>query len=780
MSRIGGKRSPQRPAQEQQNPAAQLVSVGSFSGRSGPDLVWRIHDALMLENKQSCSVFCVEKRTLDKTSKSRRKDLIYEVLRIEISNLKTIKNNRFLQLLHGPQENNDYIAFITEPVTMSLADRLDHKNELGFTELEIIFGVYQLTDALRFLHSTQEMMHGNINPGSILITSQGLWKLGGLNFMERIVDTTKTSPKFKGCLTKLPTAAQPNLDFVAPEAQLYCAMSPLADMFSVGMVLCAIHNDGHSLIESDQNPTTYARKLSEIPTKFEKISDRLPKALVEPVRKMISQDIRDRPTSQLFALLKVFNEPTVLSYESLITLEDRSLNQKKEFFNRFSKVIPDFEAFVRYERILPMLLRWYSESSELKPFVLPPLLTMVHVAEKSEYEQYLSHHLNTILSTAKTLQTSIVLMDLIEFFISRLDKSDIEKYVIPELLVCLEPTTNKTVETVQNAINVLSNYLTEDQVRRLILPRLRDAFHRTTSSPKLKLCALECLENLLGCFSSNAVIEDIIPFLSTIRTTDPLLLSCVLAIDKFLLSSKKSGINSSVIAEKLLPPLLEVLTAPSLNLNDFRSLMDALRLMLDFIDRQRTYELILEERKSQSASYTNISASASHIRNLPLIAMQKPTMDGEFMNGELETNKFSRASLTEMQYRRSSGGEFSNPRQWNRTNLSLQRLRASGNRSESVLYNMRHRGSGSSTDRINWNEASSNPFTLYRTHSNFSSRMGGGSPLFIPSPLVGAVPIGRRHSGNLPARGVASQVGQLRPRHASNFLITIFSDETKM
>lgn len=74
----------------------------------------------------------------------------------------------------------------------------------------------------------------------------------------------QTSPKFKGCLTKLPTAAQPNLDFVAPEAQLYCAMSPLADMFSVGMVLCAIHNDGHSLIESDQNPTTYARKLSEV------------------------------------------------------------------------------------------------------------------------------------------------------------------------------------------------------------------------------------------------------------------------------------------------------------------------------------------------------------------------------------------------------------------------------------------------------------------------------------------------------------------------------------
>ncbi|VDP66802.1 unnamed protein product [Echinostoma caproni] len=557
---------------------------------------------------------------------------------------------------------------------MSLADMLEDRKNYPFTELDVVFGVYQLTDALRFLHSTQGMMHGNINPGSILIVQQGLWKLAGLNFMERIVDTTKVSPKFTGCSAKLPRAAQPNLDFVAPEAQLHNSMSPLADMFSVGMVLCAIHNEGHSLIESEQNPTVYVRKLTEMPMKFDKISERLPKALVEPVRKMISQDVRDRPTSQLFALLKVFNEPTVLSYESLITLEDRSLNQKKEFFNRFSKVVPEFETTIRYERILPMLLRWYNDSPELTPFVLPPLLTMVHVADKSDYEQHLRSHLNSILSSSKSLQTSIVLMDLIEFFIPRLTKTDIEKYVIPELFICLEPTTTKTIETVQNAISVLPNYMTEEQLKKLILPRLRDIFCRLSSTPK------------------------------------------------------------------------------------FRSLMDVIRIMLDTIDRQRTYELMLEERKSQIGSCTNISNSAGHIRNLPLIAMQRPTMDGDFMNGDLESNKYSRSSLRGMEFRRSSGSEFVSARQWNRTNPPLQRLRLSGNRSESVLYNMRQRGSMSSADRINWNEASSNSFTSYRAHSNISSRMGGGSPFYIASPLTSGLPISRRHSGNLPARGTVSQL----------------------
>ncbi|KAA3679607.1 SCY1-like protein 2, partial [Paragonimus westermani] len=323
------------------------------------------------------------------------------------------------------------------------------------------------------------MMHCNINPNAILIASGYKWKLGGLYFLEKIVDTTKTSPKFTGYSTKFPRASQPNLDYVAPEAQLYNSMSPLADMFSLGMVLCAIHNDGRSLIEADNNPNVYIKKLPE---------------------------------------LKVFNEPTVLSYEGILSLESRSMNQKKEFFNRFAKVVPEFQPVsffcrtllerfsyytaLRYERILPILLKWYDDSVELAPFVLPSFLTMVHVSEKEDFDVYLREHLVSILSKKKTLQ-----------------------------------------------VRKLSS-LTDDAIT------------------KLKVNILECLEILLGCLSSTAVLEGVIPFLSQTRTTEPTLLSCILAIDKHLLAEKKFGLTCTIIAEKLLPPLMDVLTAPSLNLNE--------------------------------------------------------------------------------------------------------------------------------------------------------------------------------------------------------------------
>ncbi|VDQ13259.1 unnamed protein product [Trichobilharzia regenti] len=74
----------------------------------------------------------------------------------------------------------------------------------------------------------------------------------------------QVTPKFTGYSVKIPRAAQPDLDYIAPEAQLYNSMSPLADMFSLGMVVCALHNKGHSLIDSEQNPSVYVKRIPEV------------------------------------------------------------------------------------------------------------------------------------------------------------------------------------------------------------------------------------------------------------------------------------------------------------------------------------------------------------------------------------------------------------------------------------------------------------------------------------------------------------------------------------
>ena len=64
--------------------------------------------------------------------------------------------------------------------------------------------------------------------------------------------------------SKVPKMAQPDLNFLAPEVQLGRNCCPLSDMFSLGMLVCAVYNGGHSLIAADHNPNLYVKQLDQV------------------------------------------------------------------------------------------------------------------------------------------------------------------------------------------------------------------------------------------------------------------------------------------------------------------------------------------------------------------------------------------------------------------------------------------------------------------------------------------------------------------------------------
>ena len=43
----------------------------------------------------------------------------------------------------------------------------------------------QVTEALSFLHNSEQMLHGNVCPQTIVITRRGMWKLAGFGFAEK-------------------------------------------------------------------------------------------------------------------------------------------------------------------------------------------------------------------------------------------------------------------------------------------------------------------------------------------------------------------------------------------------------------------------------------------------------------------------------------------------------------------------------------------------------------------------------------------------------------------
>ncbi|CAE1329904.1 SCYL2 [Acanthosepion pharaonis] len=136
--------------------------------------------------------------------------------------------------------------------------------ECDFIEIEIKYGILQIAEALCYLHVTEQMMHRNISPQSILLTKRGGWKMAGLGFAEKALKDGKDTYLCQPWTTKLPKMAQPDLNYMAPEILTDKTCTSLSDIFSLGMVVCSVYNSGKPLIEAEHSVSLYLKKLDQV------------------------------------------------------------------------------------------------------------------------------------------------------------------------------------------------------------------------------------------------------------------------------------------------------------------------------------------------------------------------------------------------------------------------------------------------------------------------------------------------------------------------------------
>lgn len=57
---------------------------------------------------------------------------------------------------------------------------------------------------------------------------------------------------------------QPDLDFTAPEVQMSSTCSPQSDMFSLGLLITCLYNNGKSLVDANLSATNYSKQLEAV------------------------------------------------------------------------------------------------------------------------------------------------------------------------------------------------------------------------------------------------------------------------------------------------------------------------------------------------------------------------------------------------------------------------------------------------------------------------------------------------------------------------------------
>ncbi|XP_022236262.1 SCY1-like protein 2, partial [Limulus polyphemus] len=96
---------------------------------------------------------------------------------------------------------------------------------------------------------------------------------------------------------------QPDLDYTAPEVQATSSCSPLSDMFSLGLLICAVYNNGRSLIEANLSIAQYTNLIQSLEQTLRGFLDRIPYFLQEPLQGLLNMDSRRRPNAQNFSMV---------------------------------------------------------------------------------------------------------------------------------------------------------------------------------------------------------------------------------------------------------------------------------------------------------------------------------------------------------------------------------------------------------------------------------------------------------------------------------------------
>lgn len=209
-----------------------------------PGLLWKIYKGTKRSTKQDASIFVFEKRQLEKFNRNDR-ELVLESLKHGVQQLTKIRHPQVLTVQHPLEESRESIAFATEPVFASLANILGettnmpqpaNMSDYKFFDIEIKYGLLQVSEGLQFLHNDVKLLHRNMTPESIVINASGVWKIFGLDFCVHNVNPPNqaTNFPFEDYSPTLPSVCQPSLNYLAPECVLRQTQSTASDMFSLG------------------------------------------------------------------------------------------------------------------------------------------------------------------------------------------------------------------------------------------------------------------------------------------------------------------------------------------------------------------------------------------------------------------------------------------------------------------------------------------------------------------------------------------------------------------
>uniref|UniRef100_A0A1I8GPZ6 Protein kinase domain-containing protein n=1 Tax=Macrostomum lignano TaxID=282301 RepID=A0A1I8GPZ6_9PLAT len=571
------------------NPITREYDIHKQTGSAGPGLFWKVFLATKKSTKQEASVWMFDKKSLERFSK-RDRELLLETVKRGVSNLTRLRHPKILSVVASLEESRESLAFATEPAIGSLANLLGcHDNltseaasSLGGFELfdvEIKYGLLQLTEALAFLHQSGKQLHGNFCPESIVVNRCGSWKLAGMDFCQSNTGSEQC-PMF-ACHTwveSLPPQAQPRLNYLAPEAALSHECTSAADIFSLGQLFYTIYNRGRPLIESVADLSGYKRSVAALKGLRVSALSCVPETARDDVKLALNCDPTVRPDASQFGRIVFFEDSGVSALQFMDNLFQLDNLAKSQFYKGLAQISANLPMRVNLLRIIPQISEEFANPNMI-PFVLPTILQISESASEAEFKELILPKLLPVFKLREPVQISMICVQNIKILIEKCPTDDTKNHILPILFRSLDQDFVELQELCLETLPTVAHMLDYNTVKNSVVSKLKTLITGQCSL-KIKVSAFMCLGKLLENMDKWFVLDEVLPMLQKVQSREPAILMSVLGIYKVAFSHPKLGITKDILASRVLPHLVPLTVEASLNLTQFSAYMSLVQEML--------------------------------------------------------------------------------------------------------------------------------------------------------------------------------------------------------
>lgn len=631
------------------NPVTREFEVGRHIASGGPEMSWKIYNGFKKSTKQEVAVFVFEKKILDKFQKF-EKDQMIESLKRGVQQLTRLRHPRLLTVQHPLEESRDCLAFCTEPVLASLANILGKWDQLPspmpldiknfkLYDVEIKYGLLQLSEGLSFLHTSVKMVHGNLCPENIIINTSGSWKIMGFDFSISSSNPTNSETKYvcKEWDPNLPSLCLPNPEYVAPEYILSVSCDSASDMYSLGVVIHAVFNEGRPVFQVNKLDIykSFSRQLDKLTQLNPKVLSQIPDDIREHLKMLLSVTANVRPDADQMTKIPYFDDVGATTLQYFDTLFQRNNLQKSQFYKGLPKVLPKLPKRVIIQRILPALTSEFV-NGDMVPFVLPNVLLIAEECTKDEYVLLILPQLSPVFKQQEPVQILLIFLQKMDLLLTKTPADDIKNSVLPMVYRALEAPSIQIQELCLNIIPTFANLIDYPSMKNSLIPRVRSACLQTTSLA-VRVNSLVCLGKILEYLDKWFVIDEILPFLELIPSREPAVLMGILGIYKCTFSHKKLGIPKEHLASKSLPHLISLSIDNNLNIHQFNSFMAVIKEMLSSMETEhktKLEQLHAMQEQQRGLNLTRLSNHPAEANNLPDTTHQVGEV-GDLIGGRL-------------------------------------------------------------------------------------------------------------------------------------------------